>query len=94
VIRYLILKEKFKDGTLIARHVTEGREDKFTDKYQIVLEIHPTNVEKFLYFWRKIRNIRHGVQTLDLQPECISRAVQTEGTARRLITLTQIVASG
>jgi hypothetical protein len=58
VIRYLILKEKFEDGTLIARHVTEGREDKFTNEYQIVLEIHPTNLEKFLYFWWKIRNIR------------------------------------
>jgi hypothetical protein len=59
VIRYLILKEKFKDGTLIARHITEGREDEFTNEYQIVLEIHPTNLEKFLYFWWKIRNIRH-----------------------------------
>jgi hypothetical protein len=58
VIRYLILKEKFEDGTLIVRHVTERREDKFTNEYQIVLEIHPTNLEKFLYFWQKIRNIR------------------------------------
>jgi hypothetical protein len=57
VIRYLILKEKFKDGALITRYITEGREDKFTDEYQIVLEIHPTNLEIFLYFWWKIRSI-------------------------------------
>jgi hypothetical protein len=57
VIRYLILKQNFEDRTLIARHITEGREDEFTNK--IVLEIHPTNLEKFLYFWWKIRNIRH-----------------------------------
>jgi hypothetical protein len=58
VIRYLILKEKFKDRALITRYVTEGREDEFTNEYQITLEIHPTNLEKFLYFWQKIRNIR------------------------------------
>jgi hypothetical protein len=57
VIRYLILKEKFKNRALIMRYITEGREDKFTDEYQIVLEIHPTNFEIFLYFWQKIRNI-------------------------------------
>jgi hypothetical protein len=45
VIRYLILKERFEDGILIARHITKGTEDKFTNKYQIVLEIHPTNFE-------------------------------------------------
>jgi hypothetical protein len=58
VIRYLILKEKFEYGALIMRYVTEGKEDKFTKEYQIVLEIHPTNLEKFLYFWGKIRNIK------------------------------------
>jgi hypothetical protein len=57
VIRYLILKEKFEDGALIARHITDGREDKFTNEYQIVLGIHPTNLEIFLYFWWKIRSI-------------------------------------
>jgi hypothetical protein len=57
VIRYLILKEKFKNGALITRYITEGKEDKFTNEYQIVLEIHLTNLEIFLYFWRKIRNI-------------------------------------
>jgi hypothetical protein len=54
----LILREKFEDGTLIVRHVTKGREDKFTDEYQIILEIHLTNLEMFLYFWWKIRSIR------------------------------------
>jgi hypothetical protein len=53
----VILKEKFKDGALIVRHITKGREGEFTNKYQIVLEIHPTRLETFLYFWRKIRDI-------------------------------------
>jgi hypothetical protein len=57
VIRYLILKEKFENGALIMRYITKGKEDEFTHKYQIVLEIHPTNLEIFLYFWWKIRNI-------------------------------------
>jgi hypothetical protein len=57
VIRYLILKEKFEDGALIARHITDGKEDEFTNKYQIILGIHPMNLEVFLYFWWKIRNI-------------------------------------
>jgi hypothetical protein len=95
VIRYLILKEKFKDGILIVKHVTEGREDQFTDEYQIILEIHPTNLETFLYFCQKNKRYQvQGVQTLDLQPEHICCVVQTEGTARWLITPTQIVASG
>jgi hypothetical protein len=59
VIRYLILKEKFEYKALITRYITEGKEDKFTKEYQIILEIHPTNLEKFLYFWQKIRNIKH-----------------------------------
>jgi hypothetical protein len=57
VIRYLILKEKFENWALITRYITKGKEDEFTDEYQIVLEIHPTNLEIFLYFWQKIRNI-------------------------------------
>jgi hypothetical protein len=58
VIKYLILKEKFEYGGLITRYVTEGKEDEFTKEYKIILEIHPTNLEKFLYFWQQIRNIK------------------------------------
>jgi hypothetical protein len=55
----MIPREKFENGTLTARHITKGKEDEFTDEYQIVLEIHPANLEIFLYFWQKIRGIRH-----------------------------------
>jgi hypothetical protein len=54
----VILSRRFKNRALIVRHVTKGREDKFTKEYQIILEIHPTNLEKFLYFWQAIRGIK------------------------------------
>jgi hypothetical protein len=71
VIKYLILKEKFENGALIARHITDGKEDEFTNEYQIVLEIHPTNLEIFLYFWRKIRNINREEYRLWISDQSI-----------------------
>jgi hypothetical protein len=58
VIKYAILGQIFENGELLAKYITEGREDKFTSDYQITLEIHPKNLEIFLYFWWKIRGIR------------------------------------
>jgi hypothetical protein len=78
VVRYVVLKEKFKDSALITEHITDRKEDTFVVEYQIMMQLHPTNLEVFLYFWWKIKEYQlRGVQTLDLQVECISCATQT-----------------
>jgi hypothetical protein len=58
VFRYIILKEKFEDSALITQHIAGGQADSFITEYQIVLQIHPVQLEVFLYFWWKIRHIR------------------------------------
>jgi hypothetical protein len=91
----MILKGNYDNRALIVRYVTKGREDKFINKYQIVLEIHPTNLEIFLYFWQKIGGIRCGEYRLwisNLSVYLVQYKQQTDRTTGQPTTPTQVVA--